>query len=652
MGSSSCLGAAVGGGSVSLTDEKIIPPPWPVPGRVPIPYNGIHMKFRVAVSVAVLAAVALGQQPQRQERLVRLPSRGTRGAVAGGSEYSTEAGMRMYYHGGNAVDAGVATMLAAAVVEFSHFGLGGEAPILVRTKDGKVHAIAGVGTMPKLATAQFFRNHKVTDDEMTSPPEAGGMKNWVPVAGILPALVPGMVEAALVTLREYGTKSFAETVQPAIELADGFPVDEMRVHAIVNSVKYLEAWPDSKRTFLPNGRPPQPGDIFRQVDLARTLRAMADAEKRAASGGANRNKAIDAVRDFFYRGEIAHRIDAFSQAHHGLLRYEDMAAFRVEPEDAVSTTFKGYTVYKPGFWSQGPSMIEALNILEGYDIQGLKLNSADYIHTLVEALKLAYADRDTYYGDPKFNKIPTETLLSKEYAAQRRKLITEQASLEFRPGKIGDKPMQHPFYADIQRYQIPDALMAKDTTCVDAIDKDGVAFSATPSGAWMPTYLAGDTGVAMTQRAQSFLLVPGHPNELGPGKRPRVTLSPTLVTAPDHTVIALSTPGGDNQDQSLMQVLFNSIFFGMNAQFAVEAGRFQTEHLVSSFDNHAMSPGTLLLDERTAPAVIAELQRRKHIVEIRTRYASGAAPVMIRFWPSGLIEAGADPFYFRAAQSW
>ena len=393
------------------------------------------MKLRLAISVAVLAAVVLGQQPQRRERPVRLASRGTHGAVAGGTEYATEAGMRMYYHGGNAVDAGVATMLAASVVEFSHFGFGGEAPILVRTKDGKVHAIAGVGTMPKLATAQFFRDHKLTDEEMTAPPEAGGMKNWVPVAGILPALVPGMVEAALVTLREYGTKSFAEIVQPAIELADGFPIDELRVTSINNSVKYLEAWPESKRTFLPNGRPPQPGEIFRQPDLARTLRAMAEAEKHAAASGANRTKAIDAVRDFFYRGEIARRIDAFSKAHNGLIRYEDMAAFRLEPEDAVSTTFKGYTVYKPGFWSQGPSMIEALNILEGYDIQALKLNSAEYIHTLVEALKLAYADRDTYYGDPKFNKIPTEMLLSKEYAAERRKLITEEASLGVPPGE-------------------------------------------------------------------------------------------------------------------------------------------------------------------------------------------------------------------------
>jgi gamma-glutamyltranspeptidase/glutathione hydrolase len=597
--------------------------------------------------------VAWGQgQRRQQEPLVRLPARGTRGAVAGGTEYSTEAGMRMYTHGGNAVDAGVATMYASSVVEFSHFGMGGEAPILIRTRDGKVHAIAGVGTMPKLATAQFFRDHKVTEDEIVTPPEADGMANWVPVCGILPALVPGMVEAGLVALREYGTKSFEEVIQPAIQLADGFPVDEYRVNSIRVSVKYLMQWPDSRRTFLPGNRPPNVGDIFRQPDLARTLRSMAEAERKALAAGASRAKAIDAVRDFFYRGEIAHRIDAFSKAHDGFLRYEDMAAFKLEPEEPVSTTFKGYTVYKPGFWSQGPAMIEALNILDGFDLPGMKQNSAEYIHTMVEALKLAYADRDTYYGDPKFNRIPADTLLSKAYAAERRKLITENASLDFRPGKIGDHPPIHPYYADIKRYKIPDALMNKDTTCVDAIDKDGVAFSATPSGAWMPSYLAGDTGIPLTQRAESFLLVPGHPNELAGGKRPRVTLSPTLVTNPDHTLIALSTPGGDNQDQSLLQVLMYAAFFGTNAERAVESPRFQTEHLVSSFDNHAMSPGKLLLDERFDPAVIAELQRRKHLVELRTKYGSGAAPVIIRMTPAGLIEAGADPFYYRAAQAW
>jgi gamma-glutamyltranspeptidase / glutathione hydrolase len=603
--------------------------------------------------LGLCVAMVWGQQgQQRQEPSMRRPARGTRGAVAGGTDYSTEAGMRMYTHGGNAVDAGVATMYASSVVEFSHFGMGGEAPILIRTKDGKVHAIAGVGTMPKLATAQFFRDHKVTEDEIVTPPEANGMANWVPVCGILPALVPSMVEAGLVALREYGTKSFSEVIQPAIQLADGYPIDEYRVQSIRASVKYLMLWPDSKRTFLPDGRPPNVGDIFRQPDLARTLRSMAEAEHKAIAAGANRAKAIDAVRDFFYRGEIAHRIDAFSKAHNGFLRYEDMAAFKLEPEEAVSTTFKGLTVYKTGFWTQGPAMIEALNILDGFDLVGMKVNSAEYIHTMVEALKLAYADRDTYYGDPKFNKIPADTLLSRAYADDRRKLITANASLEFRPGKIGDHPPVHPYYSDIKRYKIPDALMNKDTTCVDAIDKDGIVFSATPSGAWMPSYLAGDTGIPLTQRAESFLLVPGHPNELAGGKRPRVTLSPTIVTNPDHTLFALSTPGGDNQDQSLLQVLMYAAFFGRNAERAVEDPRFQTEHLVSSFDNHAMSPGKLLLDERLDPTVILGLQQRHHVIEMRNKYGSGAAPVIIRMTPAGLIEAGADPFYYRAALAW
>jgi gamma-glutamyltranspeptidase/glutathione hydrolase len=278
--------------------------------------------------------------------------------------------------------------------------------------------------------------------------------------------------------------------------------------------------------------------------------------------------------------------------------------------------------------------------------------TADYIHTLVESLKLAYADRDTFYGDPKFVKVPMERLLSKEYAAERRKLIGTDASLEFRPGNAEANPPKHPFFAHLEKHPMDPALLAKDTTCVDAIDKDGVAISITPSGAWAPAVVAGDTGIPLTERAQSFLLIPGHPNELAGGKRPRVTLSPTLVEGPNHDLITLSTPGGDNQDQSLLQVLFYNIEFGLNPQRAVEAPRFQSEHLVSSFDNHAMSPGSLLLDERTPAEVIAELKRRGHKVEMRTRYQSGAAPVMIRLHPNGILEAGADPFYFRSAQAW
>jgi len=611
--------------------------------------------MRQLIGAALLAMLAMCAWAQGRGGgpPMRLVSRGTRGGVAAGSEYATEAGMRLFVAGGNAVDAGIATMLAASVCEFSHFGLGGESPILVRTKDGKMHAVAGVGTMPKLASADFFRTHVLTPLEIVDPPAPHGLKNWVPVAGILSALVPGMVEAALVTLRDFGSKSFGETIEPAIELADGFPLDEFRSRSIRASIKYLEAWPTSKRVYLQNGPMARAGDIFRQPDLARTLRSMVAVEKQALAEGASRQKAIDAVRDYFYRGPIARSIDEFSRQNNGLLRYDDMAAFRIEPEDAVCTNYRGYTVCKPGFWSQGPAMIETLNILDGYNLVDMKQNSAEYIHTLVEALKLAYADRDTYYGDPRFVKVPAERLLSKEYAAERRKQIGHDASLEFRPGNVEPNPPKHPFYASITRYKIDAALMAKDTTSVDAIDKDGVAISITPSGAWMPALIAGDTGIPLTERAQSFLLVPGHPNELAGGKRPRVTLSPTLAVAADgKTVVALSTPGGDNQDQSLLQVLLNAIEFNQNSQYAVETPRFQTEHLVSSFDNHAMNPGSLLLDERLPMNVIEELKARKHLVEIKTRYDSGAAPVIVRLYPTGLIEAGADPFYFRAAQTW
>jgi gamma-glutamyltranspeptidase/glutathione hydrolase len=421
---------------------------------------------------------------------------------------------------------------------------------------------------------------------------------------------------------------------------------------LLHSVPFFELWPTSRKHFMPNGKTPMPGEIFRQPDLARTLRGMAAAEKQALASGKNRVAAIDAVRDFFYRGEIAKKIDAFSRENQGLLRYDDFAAFRLQPEDAVVTRFKGYDVYKPGFWSQGPSMIEALNILSSYDLQAMKLNSAQYIHTVVEALKLAYADRDTYYGDPKFSKVPMETLLSMRYAEERRKQIGQTASLSFEPGKIGDHPPVHPSQSEIVRARIDDALMAKDTTCVDAIDKNGVMFSATPSGAWLPSVIAGDTGIPLTERAQQFLLVPGSPNELAGGKRPRVTLSPTLVTKDGQAYLALSTPGGDNQDQSLIQILFNVILFNMGAESAVEAPRFQTRHLVSSFDNHAMNPGDLLLDERIAAQVMGELAERRHKVETRSRWASGAAPVAVRLTPDHSIEAAADPFGYRSARAW
>jgi gamma-glutamyltranspeptidase/glutathione hydrolase len=613
----------------------------------------LHRAFTVSavLGLSIFGAAVFAQQRQA-ERPAQFPQRGTHGAIAAGSGYATDAAMRMYYTGGNAVDAGVASIFAAATTEYSHVGWGGEAPILIRTKDGKVHAIAGVGTMPKLATADFYRKRPLQLGEILEPPEKTGLKGMIPVAGLMSALVPSLPDSCLVALRNYGTKSFNEVVAPAIELADGSAIDEQRSGSIQASREFFTLWPTSMKHFMPDGHAPMPGEIFRQPDLAHSLRGMAEAEKKALAGGASRVAAIDAVRDYFYRGEIAKKIDEFSRAHDGLLRYDDMASFKLSPEEPLSTDFHGARVYKPGFWSQGPAMIESLNILSGLDVMSMRVNSAQYIHTLTEALKLAYADRDTYYGDPKFVKVPSEELLSMKYADERRKLIGQQASLEFLPGKVGDRVGIHPSQSEIVRTKIDDFLMAHDTTCVDAIDKDGIMFSATPSGAWLPSVIAGETGIPLTERAQSFLLVSGNPNELAGGKRPRVTLSPTLVTHTDGTPwIVLSTPGGDNQEQALMQLLFDVVLFRMNAEQAIEAPRFETRHLVSSFDNHAMNPGDLQLDDRTPQTVIQDLMNRGHKIGTRTRWSSGSAPGMVRVTPGGVLEAGADPWGYRSMRA-
>lgn len=605
-----------------------------------------------AVAVALIAIASYSvAQTRRSEPAIRQAVRGANSAVAAGSDYATDAGMKLMTTGGNAIDVGVATLFAASATELSHFGMGGEAPILVRTKEGKVFSIAGVGTMPKLATADFYRKRPLKIGETTFDDDGKGLKGVMPNAGLMPALVPGMVDAGLVALKEFGTKSFNEIIGPAIEHADGYVVDEMRARSFAGGRDFFELWPTSKAHFMPEGHTPRVGEVFRQPNLAATLRAMADAEKKALASGKDRKGAIDAVRDYFYRGPIARKIDEFSKANGGLLRYEDMAAFHADVEEPVSTTYHGYTVYKPGFWSQGPDLIEALNILDTFKDKPA-FNSPEYIHRSVEALKLAYADRDTYYADPKFSKLDYKTFLTKEYAAERAKLITDRASTSFRQGALNGKTLPHPTSANMASYRIDDALMSHDTTCVDVINKDGSMFSATPSGAWMPSVIAGDTGIPLTQRAQSFVLLEGHPNELQGGKRPRVTLSPTLVTTTAGApAFALSTPGADVQDQALLQVLFNSMEFGMDAQQAVEAPRYQTRHMVSSMDNHAWNINSLWLDERIPIETGQALVRMGHDAAQMSKYNSGSAPVMVRVLSNGVLEAGADPFYNRSARA-
>jgi gamma-glutamyltranspeptidase/glutathione hydrolase len=625
------------------------------------------MKILTLVVGSIMAiTVVLSSLPLAAADTTRPVVRGRRGVVTAGHPLSAEAGLRLLQQGGNAIDAGCAAVLAASVIEISHFSFGGEVPIIIKTRGGEATVINGQGTAPRLATRQFFVDRAKKGEVEEGPvyrgaPEyvsisAGGSRPGpIPSSGILSATVPAVLDAVVTSLERFGTKSLAEVMQPAIEMADGFPLDELRVAYLKRTRPIYERWQSSSKVFLPNGRMPEVGEIFSQPDLARTLRQIVAAERRAKPLG--RKRALMAARDYFYKGPIAKRISAFSEANGGLIRSEDFAGFHARVEQPAKTTYRNYTVYKTGFWAAGPAMLATLNLLEGFDLRGAKHNSANYIHTIVEGMKLAFADRDRYFGDPDFVRVPGEQLISKEYASIRRGLIdVDRASMEQRPGDpINKKPLHGttPQPGLTGESKVPEAERANDTTCVNVIDKEGNLFSATPSGAWLPAVVAGDTGVLMGQRLQSFLLEEGHPNVLQPGKRPRVTLTPTLVVKDGQPFLVLSTPGGDNQDQTLIQVFLNIVEFGMNVQEAVEAPRFQTLHLVSSFDDHRFNPGVLNLEDRVATDVVNDLKSRGHKVEIQAAFGNPSAPTVIMFRvENGVIEGGADPRRGRYAMGW
>ncbi len=563
--------------------------------------------------------------PVVAQRTMFPPVRGTHEMVGAANNLEVEAGFRILEQGGNAVDAGVATALAAAVTEQSRFGLGGEMPLLVKMAGKPVVAISGVGVAPAKATVEYYQHRSAEPWEMPArmPP--------IPAQGIRSAITPGVLDGLLLALEKYGTMSFAQVVQPAIECAEGFPIADEFAQFLGDFERIMGLWPDSYKFFYPTGKPPMRGDLVRMPALARTLRDLANAEKQAHG---NRAAKIHAVHDLFYRGSIAKRVAAFSEANGGLIAYADLANFKADLDEPRSATYRGYAVYKPGFWTQGPVMLEALNILEGFDLKKMGHNSPEYLHTLIEAVKLAFADRDRYYGDPKFSKIPEEILLSKSYAAERRKLIDPvHASMESRPGDLGaSAPMTggNGISAD------------HDTTCVNVVDRQGNAFSATPSGAWLPSVIAGDTGIPLSTRLQSFVLTPGHANQLGAGKRPRVTLSPTVVTKDGQIYLTMSTPGGDNQDQAMLQVLLNILDFGMPPQEAVEAPRFQTEHFYTSFAFHEFVPGRLSVEARMPRSTTDKLSAAGHRVQITGEWSNGSAPTVIEVH-DGVLEGGADP---------
>ncbi len=577
-----------------------------------------------ALSTVVLllsSATLIGQQP----RSVRGEVRADHGVVAAGRTFTVDAGGRLMTAGGNAVDGGVAAIFAAAVTEISHFGLGGEAPIIIYSaRDAKVIVINGQGPAPRAANPQLF---------------AG--KDAIPGNGPLGATLPTAVDSAAIALAKYGTKSLGEVLQPAIELADGFPMYEFLHHYFETERAACAPYAWTMRTYYPDGKITPVGEMFRQPNLAATLRALAAAEQAAIARGATREQAIEAGRDAFYKGPIAREMTAAVREAGGVMSEEDLAGYHGRIEEPTSAPYRGFTVYKAGFWNQGPSLLQTLRILEGFDLRAMGQGSADALHTTVEAIKLGYADRDKYYGDPDFVRVPGDVLLSAPYAAARRTLIDpRRASSEQRPGdpNRGTALLLPPEGGRYLPRSLDIAGPPKepgDTTSIQIADAQGNLFSATPSSGWIlgGAFVAGPTGVPMSNRMQAFHLDPGSPNVLAGGKRPRTTLTPTVVLKDGKPFLAIGTPGGDSQDQQILLVLLNIFDFGMDVQAAIEAPRVNSLHPVSSFDNHRAQPGVLEIEASFPARVIDDLKVRGH--ELRLRPANGIS--------TGVVAAGIDP---------
>jgi gamma-glutamyltranspeptidase/glutathione hydrolase len=595
------------------------------------------MKHSLGVLVLLLTAVTLTAQsplprPAPRFDTMRPEILGTHGIVAAGRHFTVSAGVRILQQGGNAVDAGVASVLAASVCEISHFGFGGEAPTMIYdAKTKEIIVINGQGPAPKAATPALF-----------------AAKGFVPGNGPLGATIPAMLDAMAIALEAKGTMRLEQVLQPAIELADGFPMYAFLRGFLVSERKATEQYEWSAKTYYPNGRIPDVGEMFQQPNLARTLRAIAAADKASFANTHNRVTAIHAGRDVFYTGDIAHRIAGANKAAGGVFTYEDLASYHGTIEKPATTNFHGYDVYKAGPWNQGPVLLQTLNILEGVDLRTYGANTADYIHSVHEAIKLAYADRNAYYGDPAFAQVPMAGLLSKAYAAERRALIGPQASLEQR---VGDPFRFDPAVkAPAARYTphaqgTPTPSSPGDTTCVDVVDKDGNLFSATPSSGWLlgGAFVAGDTGVPMSNRMTVFDLDPLSPNVLVGGKRPRTTLTPTLVLKDGKPFLAISTPGGDSQDQQILNVLLQMIVFGKDIQDAIEAPRVNSLHPFGSFDNHVSDPGLLEIEDRVPEAVRAALTARGHRLKVLAPYGMSTGVIAVGVDPqSGTLRGGAD----------
>jgi gamma-glutamyltranspeptidase/glutathione hydrolase len=564
--------------------------------------------------------------------------RGRHAAVASMKAEATEAARRILDAGGNAFDAAVAGQAALGVTDFSLNGVGSDAVLLVYdSREKKVYSINAEPRAPKLATIEWYEKNN------------GGK---IPESdGLLSGGIPGVVDAWYILLDRWGTMNFEQVLQPAIDLAEnGFPLSERGASYIAESKKILK-YPTTVKIYLPNGRTPKAGDILKNPDLARTLKKLVEAGKANASKG--RHEALKAARDRFYKGDIAHDLATFSEANGGLFRYEDFAEYAAKVETPVSTSYRGYEVYKNPSASQGPTELIALNILEGYDLKALGHNSPEFLHTSVEAVKLAMGDREKYLGDMDFIKIPYDGLLSKDYARQRRKLIDPaKASLELRPGTPAANT------ADLDRpvHEVLDGNASHngDTSYIAVVDKDHNMISFEPSlhELFGTGVVMGDTGILFNCRGDYYSLVRGEANALEPGKRPRSTLQSTLVMKDGQPYAILGSPGGDDQVMRTMQTLINMVDFGMNIQQAIEAPRWSSRSFPASPFPHTMYPGDMSVEARIPEATRQALVGKGHKLRVAPPWSLGSNGGIVIDSATGVLSAGADPRVDAYAWAW
>jgi gamma-glutamyltranspeptidase/glutathione hydrolase len=544
--------------------------------------------------------------------------RGTFGMVASTHWLASAAGMAMLERGGNAFDAAVAAGFTLQVVEPHLNGPGGEVPIVLYSADrDEVAVISGQGPAPAAATIDAFR-------------ERG--HDLIPGTGVLAACVPGAFDAWLLLLREFGTLAIAEVLGPAIAYAEGgFPLLPRIVQAIeAMEPTFREEWPGSAELYLPA---PAPWSLFRNETLAATYRKIVQ-EAEAASG--DRDGQIEAASAAWYGGFVAERIDAFVAEQDGLLAAGDLADWRATTEEPVAFDFRGYRVFKCGPWSQGPVFLQQLALLDGFDLE--RMSEAEYVHTVTECAKLAFADRDAHYADPEHVGVPLERLLSREYADERRALLSAEASAELRPG-LGGRLPRVPSAPALAGMGEP----TRDTCHVDVVDRHGNLVAATPSGGWLHgSPVVRGLGFPLGTRAQMFWLEPDYPNALAPRKRPRTTLSPSLAFRGEEPYLAFGTPGGDQQDQWTLHVFLRHAVHGANLQEAIDAPAFHTDHLVGSFYPRPFEPRSLSIESRFGEETIADLRRRGHDVTVTEPWSLGRVSAVARE-PDGTLKAGANP---------